>query len=218
VIRGKLRELAEFLRRESPGCKARGIVDTAPLLERDFARAAGLGWFGKNTMLIHPRLGSFFFLGALLLSIPLEPDAPFEKDHCGTCPACLDACPTAAFPKPGVLDSTKCISYLTIELKGSVPETLRPGMGDWIFGCDICQDVCPWNRKAEHAREPTLAPSAPLPSLEALLTMDDAAFRMRFRGSAMTLVPAWPIDFLRVWRHRAIRRARCPMFTGPATA
>lgn len=187
VLWDKLDELLHWVQAEAPGCVGRGIVDTAPLLERDFARRAGLGWFGKNTMLIHPRLGSFFFLGALLLSLPLEPDPPFASAHCGTCTACLDACPTAAFPQPGVLDATKCVSYLTIELKGPIPQPLRAGLEGWIFGCDVCQDVCPWNRKAPLGVEPALAPRPDLraPELIALLRLTPEEFRRRFKETAL---------------------------------
>jgi epoxyqueuosine reductase len=188
VLRERLGRLLGWLQGERPGCRGRAVVDTAPLLERDFARRAGLGWFGKNTMLLNQRLGSYFFLGALLVDLALEPDAPFESAHCGTCTACLDACPTAAFAGPGLLDARRCISYLTIELKGQVPEDLRPGLGDWVFGCDICQEVCPWNRKAPPGTDPALGATADLESLDlaALLGMSAEEFRRRFRGTALT--------------------------------
>jgi epoxyqueuosine reductase len=188
VLRQRLNQLLDWLRDEVPGCRGRGVVDTAPLLERDFARRAGLGWFGKNTMLLNKRLGSYFFLGALLLDLDLATDLPHETSHCGTCTACLDACPTQAFVGPGWLDSRRCISYLTIELKGPVPEDLRPQLGDWLFGCDVCQEVCPWNRKAPAATEPALRPRADLESadLVELLGLSAEQFRVRFRGTALT--------------------------------
>ena len=187
ILRGRLNELLAWVRREVPGCKGRGVVDTAPLLERDFARRAGLGWFGKNTMLLNKRLGSYFFLGALLLDLVLRPDRDHESSHCGTCTACLDACPTHAFSAPGVLDSRRCISYLTIELKGEVPEDLRPAMGDWLFGCDVCQEVCPWNRRAPAGREPDFLPRADLEAVdpEELLGLSESDFRLRFEGTAL---------------------------------
>ena len=187
ILRDKLNTLLAWIQSERPETRGRGVVDTAPLLERDFARRAGLGWFGKNTMLIHPKLGSYFFLGALLLDLDLPADPPFAANHCGTCTRCLDACPTDAFVGPGWLDSRRCISYLTIELRGPIPEDLREGLGSWAFGCDICQQVCPWNRKAPPANDPDLAPRPDLlaPDLIELLGIDDAEFRRRFRGTAL---------------------------------
>lgn len=188
VLWRKLNELLEWVQARVPGCRGRGVVDTAPLLERDFARRAGLGWVGKNTMLLNKRLGSYLFLGALLLDIELRPGAAHESSHCGTCTACLDACPTDAFVGPGQLDARRCISYLTIELRGPVPAELRPGLGDWVFGCDVCQEVCPWNRKAPAAKEPAFAPRLDLEPVDLieLLGLSDEEFRRRFRGTALT--------------------------------
>ena len=163
-------------------------VDTAPLLERDFAKLAGLGWFGKNTMLLNKRLGSFFFLAALLTDIELSPDEPHHTSHCGTCTRCLDACPTDAFVEPYVLDARKCISYLTIELRDQpIPTELRSQMGEWIFGCDVCQDVCPWNRKAPASNEPAFVAREQLHpvDLEWLLSLDEAGFEAAFAGTPM---------------------------------
>jgi epoxyqueuosine reductase len=186
VIWDRLTALAAWLEADAPGCRAAAVADTAPLLERDFARRAGLGWVGKNTMLIHPQRGSFFFLGALLTDLELAPDAPFAGSHCGTCTACLDACPTGAFPQPFVLDATKCISYLTIELRTPVPEELRESMGNWLYGCDVCQDVCPWNKKREPGpfafpRDPEMAYFDPIE----LLALDANAFRERFKKTSL---------------------------------
>ncbi|MGC1272587.1 MAG: tRNA epoxyqueuosine(34) reductase QueG [Planctomycetaceae bacterium] len=187
LIRGRLKALADFLHARRPGCRTRGVVDTAPLLERDFARLAGLGWFGKNTLLINKRSGSFLFLAGLLTDVVLDYDEPHEKHHCGTCTRCLDACPTAAFPEPGVLDATKCISYLTIELKGSIPEPLREGIGDWLFGCDVCQDVCPWNRKSPPTSESAFQPQPDLDPADAalILRMTPVEFDRRFRHTPL---------------------------------
>jgi len=193
VIDAKLRELHRCVERDvGHQIEGKPYVDTGPLLERDLARRAGLGWFGKNTNLLNPELGSFFFLGALVLDIELEVDAPFEADRCGTCTRCLDACPTDALIAPRQLDATKCISYLTIELKGEIPEELRPKIGELIYGCDICQDVCPWNvRFSKELREPAFAARESLAGKDArtlardILAMNDEDFRTMFRGSPM---------------------------------
>jgi epoxyqueuosine reductase len=167
----------------------RPYVDTGPILERDLARLAGLGWFGKNTMLIHPRRGSFLFLGSLFVDLELEPDAPFAEEHCGTCRRCIDACPTSAIGDEGVLDATRCISYLTIEKRGAIPVEWRTSIGSLVYGCDICQDVCPWNiRFAREARDPDLATGSleASPDPVALLQMNADGFQRRFGGTAVT--------------------------------
>jgi epoxyqueuosine reductase len=183
VMAPRLRALATELVEAAPGSEARAYVDTGPLLERDLAARAGLGWIGKNTMLLHPDLGSYFFVGIVLTTAELEGDAPLP-DRCGTCTRCLDACPTAAFPASHVLDARRCIAYLTIEHRGPVPAALRPAVGTWLFGCDVCQDVCPWNRRAPRTAEPAFA-ARPRPGPAALANLDEAGYRERFRGSAL---------------------------------
>jgi epoxyqueuosine reductase len=186
LMRPRLAALVDYLREAGgPAITSRAAVDTSAVLERDLAARAGLGWIGKNTNLIAVGGGSYFFIGTVLTTAALVADGP-ATDHCGTCTACLDACPTQAFVGPWVLDARRCLAYLTIEHRGDVADEWKPEMRDWLFGCDVCQEVCPWNRKAPAAREPALAPSAPLPSLAALLEMDETAFRARFRGSAMS--------------------------------
>ncbi|HEV8585963.1 MAG TPA: tRNA epoxyqueuosine(34) reductase QueG, partial [Methylomirabilota bacterium] len=152
------------------------------VLERDLAAAAGLGWIGKNTNLLVPGLGSYFFIGLVLTAAELPADGAVT-DRCGTCTACLDACPTAAFDAPYSLDARRCISYLTIEHRGAIPEELHAPIGDWLFGCDVCQEVCPWNRHAPPAR--AFPPGPPPPPPETLVEMSDAEFRERFRGSPL---------------------------------
>ncbi len=201
VIHDRLKLLCAFVRQHEPAAAVRGVVDTAPILERDFAQLAGLGWIGKNTLLLNKEKGSWLFLAALLLDVELECDKPFESDHCGSCRACLDVCPTDAFPQPYVLDATRCISYLTIELRQPIPNELRTGIGEWLFGCDLCQDVCPWNHRAtespvaEFAPDPLMNPA----DLAELFQLDDAAFRDRFRNT-----PLWRSKRRGILRNAAI--------------
>lgn len=194
VIKKKLLRLLTWLETESgrelPA--ARAYVDTGPVLERELARRAGLGWFGRNTMLIHPRRGSYFFLGTLLLELELEADSTFEGDHCGTCNACVEACPTGALlgrtPEGApLMDATRCISYLTIEHRGPIPRELRPLIGKWVFGCDICQEACPYNRPkfVRITNEEAFWPRAGVhgAKLIELMGMDQAEFSRRFKNS-----------------------------------
>jgi len=210
VIHERLHQLADYLRALAPDARVRGVVDTAPLLEREFAQLAGLGWVGKNTLLLNKHAGSWFFLAALLTDLELEYDAPHVANHCGTCRACLDACPTEAFPQPGVLDATRCISYLTIELRDMIPLELREGIGNWLFGCDVCQDVCPWNRRERPTDEPAFQPQPafdPVNVVE-LFTLDDDAFRRQFRKT-----PLW-----RSKRRGILRNAAIVLGNQPPTA
>lgn len=201
VLWDRLEELLDWVHRERGNAvRGRAYVDTGPILERDLARRAGLGWFGKNSMLIHPEKGSFFFLGALFLDCELVPDAPFADEHCGTCTRCLDACPTGAIVAPGTVDARKCISYLTIEHRGEIAPELENAVGTHLYGCDVCQDVCPWNVKfASEVREPAFVARAPVgerdssrdsvrdaPTLaREILAMDAATYQASFRHSAM---------------------------------
>lgn len=191
----RLNELYRLVEREvGRDVPGKPYVDTGPILERELARKAGLGWPGKNTNLINPKLGSYFFLGELLLDLDLVPDVPYDAEHCGSCTACLDACPTNAFVEPGVLDATKCISYLTIELKGDIPAEFHSAIaeGGQVYGCDICQEVCPWNVKfAREVKEPSFQPRAVIADKDArtlatdLLAMSEDEFRVAFKGSPM---------------------------------
>ena len=178
----RLNSLLAFIQTLAPDANGKVYCDTGPITERDLAMRAGLGWIGKHTNLISRRLGNWFFLGEILLDIALPPDTP-ETTHCGTCTRCLPACPTGAITAPYQLDARRCISYLTIELKGSIPLDLRPLIGARIYGCDDCLAVCPWNKFAVRATDPAVAPRADLttPDLLALLALDDAGFREKFR-------------------------------------
>jgi epoxyqueuosine reductase len=185
VMRAKLKALHDRISDlHGASVQGRAFVDSGPVLERDFAGVAGLGWIGKNTQLISPKRGSWFFLGELFVDLPLVYDRPM-RDRCGRCELCLKACPTSAFVGPYLLDARRCISYLTIELKGWMPRHLRPLLGNHIFGCDICQEVCPYNVKAEETAEKAFGPRAGLhaPQLIPLLSLSEAEFRQRFRGS-----------------------------------
>jgi epoxyqueuosine reductase len=193
VMTARLNELHRWLQIElGRPIAGKSYVDTGPILERELAQRAGLGWFGKNTNLVNPRLGSFFFIGSLLVDLDLASDSPFEADRCGSCTRCLDACPTSAFVEPRVLDATRCISYLTIESKGEIPDAFHGAIGSNVYGCDICQDVCPYNVKfARELHEPAFAARAAIRDKNAktlardLLAMGDEEFRSAFRGSPM---------------------------------
>ena len=188
VIKGKLKELAAWLIAAAPRNGERPqvkvFVDTAPVMEKPLAEAAGLGWQGKHTNLVSREFGSWLFLGAIFTTLALEPDAP-EADHCGSCRACLDICPTAAFPQPYQLDARRCISYLTIEHQGSIPEEFRRAIGNRVFGCDDCLAVCPWNKWAQVGRETKLQAREALtaPRIADWLALDEAGFRAAFAGS-----------------------------------
>jgi epoxyqueuosine reductase len=202
VLWQKLKQLEKLLLVREPHATVRTVVDTAPLLEREFAQLAGLGWIGKNTLLLNKLEGSYFFLAALLTDLDLDYDAPHAADHCGTCRACLDACPTEAFVAPYVLDARRCISYLTIELKSPIPSDLRTGIDDWVFGCDVCQEVCPWNQRAPLSGEPALQPRSEMGTsldLISLFALDEADFKRRFRDT-----PLWRPKRRGILRNAAI--------------
>ena len=187
VLKEKLRELLHFIHTEIGEVGGRCFVDSAPVLERDWASRAGMGWIGKNTMLIHPKRGSYFFLAELIIDLPLLYDEPM-RDYCGTCTRCIDACPTDAIsPKGYIMDGSKCISYLTIELREAIPSHFKGKLENWFFGCDICQEVCPWNRFSKPHTEPQFAPH---PDLLTLTTRDwqeltSEVFTKLFKKSAV---------------------------------
>jgi epoxyqueuosine reductase len=183
VVKGRLKRLAQWFAKAS-GHEVKVFVDTAPLMEKPLAAQAGLGWQGKHTNLVSRQLGSWFFIGSILTTADLPLDEP-EPDHCGSCQACLDVCPTKAFDGPGRIDARRCISYLTIEHKGEIAEEFREAIGNRIYGCDDCLAICPWNKFAEISREAKFSARADLiePALSELLKLDDAAFRAKFSGS-----------------------------------
>ncbi len=189
ALAGTLAAFASYIESLGPtGTRARAFLDAGPVPERELAQRAGLGWIGKNTMLIDPERGSYFFIAAIFTNLDLPIDPPFEFDRCGSCRACLDACPTNAFPAPHVLDSTRCISYLTIEHRGELEAEQGARVADWVFGCDICQEACPWNEKfARPAPADELGPSEHLAflPLDELVAMDEATFETRFGWTAM---------------------------------
>ena len=187
MFKDKLFAMVEgFRARVSEPFQSKVCVDTAPVLERELAAAAGIGWIGKNTMVLHQTLGSYFFLGVVVTTLDLTPDEPLP-DRCGICTACLEACPTRAFPAPYQMDAAGCISYLTIEHRGEIPADLEPLMGGWLFGCDICQEVCPYNRRAPKTRELQFAirSPGPRPLLDGILGWTAEEYRQQLRGSAM---------------------------------
>lgn len=187
VLKEKLFKMAELLREQvSEPFRVKVCVDTAPLLEREVAAAAGLGWIGKNTLVLNQKLGSYFFLGAMITTLEIAPDEP-ATDHCGTCSACMDACPTDAFIGPYQMDASRCISYLTIEHRGAISDEFSTLMGDWIFGCDVCQQVCPFNRDAPITQEPRFSPRGlgSGAAVEDILSWTEDEYREQLRGSAI---------------------------------
>lgn len=205
TVKKRLKHLGRWIGAQWPG-ELKVFVDTAPVMEKPLAQQAGIGWQGKHTNLVSREFGSWLFLGEIYLSLALDPD-PAEEDHCGTCHACLDACPTAAFPAPYKLDARRCISYLTIEHKGPIPRALRPLIGNRIFGCDDCLAACPWNKYARTTAEPDFLPRAELtaPRLAELARLDDAGFRALFAGTSVK----------RIGRDRFLRNVLIAIGNGP---
>lgn len=185
VIRDKLRELFHFIEATVGAVEGRVFTDSAPVMDKAWAGKSGIGWMGKNGNMINRGLGSFFFLGEIILDVEFEYDNP-ATDHCGSCTRCLDACPTQAIIAPKVVDANRCISYLTIELREAIPDQYHEAMGNWMYGCDVCQDVCPWNRKAPLSQEPRFAPRKEIleMTLEGWESMDVELYRRLFKGSA----------------------------------
>ncbi|MCA9729272.1 MAG: tRNA epoxyqueuosine(34) reductase QueG [Candidatus Eisenbacteria bacterium] len=191
VVGEKLHALADRIRAHHPEARVRIACDTSAILEKAFGVAAGLGWLGKNTCLLHPKLGSWFFLGEIFTTLAVSAD-PAVTDLCGSCRRCLDVCPTDAFPQPYVLDANRCLSYRNIEHRGAFPTGWGESLGDWLVGCDLCQDVCPWNRKAPFSPEERFAPRPELTrtTAEEWESLDDAGYRARVKGTAITRIKA----------------------------
>jgi epoxyqueuosine reductase len=189
LLKARLHTVTDWMRQNFPDCQTRACVDTAPVMEKELAARSGIGWLGKNTCLINPKIGSWLLLGEILTTLALPPDDE-ATDHCGTCTRCIDACPTGAITEPYRLDARKCISYLTIEHRGEIAPELQPRIGNWLYGCDICQDVCPHNRKAPAATDPALAPRFRSGTLDVteIESWSDEEYRHRLRGSAMKRV------------------------------
>jgi len=187
VVKDKLFQLLDFINTHIGEVGGRAFVDSAPVLDRAWAKKAGIGWVGKNSNIISKKSGSFFFLAELIIDLELEYDSPFSTDHCGTCTKCIDACPTEAILSPSIIDAKKCISYLTIELKDEIPETFNDKMDNWMFGCDICQDVCPWNRFSVPHSEPSFKPNEQLLNMKKEDWMDitEDVFKTLFKHSAV---------------------------------
>ncbi len=186
ILPERMKQLVDFIEKQvGRPVPHRWYTDTGPILEREFAQRAGLGWIGKNTCLINPRIGSYILLAEVLLGLELEPDTAFATDQCGTCRRCLEACPTQCILPDRTIDARKCISYLTIELKEEIPQELRASMGNWVFGCDLCQVVCPWNRFAASAGDPAFAPRAGLPTPDLIheLELTNSEFNRKFKDS-----------------------------------
>lgn len=187
VVKARLRQLLAFMQEQIGAISGRCFVDSAPVLEREWARRAGLGWNGRHTLTIHPKRGSYFFLAEIICDLPLQYDEPI-RDHCGTCRRCIDACPTEAISPEGYfLDASKCISYLTIELREAIPTEFKDKMANWMFGCDVCQDVCPWNRFAQRHQEPAFEPHPDLLEMNRRdwLELTEEVFSKVFQKSAV---------------------------------
>ncbi len=189
VMKDRLHDLADWLREAVPGTRTRSSVDTAPVMEKELAARAGIGWMGKNTCIINEKIGSFILLGQVLTTLDLPADSSAD-DRCASCNRCIDACPTGAITAPYEMDASRCISYLTIEHRGEIADDLKPKIGNWIYGCDICQDVCPWNRRSPNAADAAFVPRFPTGSLEwkQVLEWSDEEYKTTLKGSAMKRV------------------------------